>query len=406
MTSPSAARSANPIRLAWFAIHPIQYQAPLLRAIAQCPDIELTALFLSDLSTRAYLDEGFGRRIEWDVPLLEGYRYEFLPGTGREVDAIRPFQPRVRALSRTVSRRHYDAVLVQGWQHYAMIQAAWLAARAGLTVLMRCEASDHLTPGASPPARLLRETIVRALLRRVDRCMAIGTRNRDFYLARKVPSERIGSMPYCVDNDYFRSRAAAADLAALRDELRLEGDRPVVLYAGKLTHRKLPDVLLEAYRRLGEARPYLVFAGDGELASDLAAAAAASGLRDARFAGFRNQQELPAFYALADVFVLPSVDEPWGLVVNEAMNAGCAIVVTDQVGCAADLVREGENGFVVPGRSAQQLAEALSACLEQQRYRAMGARSLEIIRHWGIGENVSGLRAALGLDEGRRETRH
>jgi len=120
-------------------------------------------------------------------------------------------------------------------------------------------------------------------------------------------------------------------------------------------------------------------------------------LNDVRFMGFRNQSELPAFYALADIFVLPSINETWGLAVNEAMNAGCAIITTDQVGSAADLVRSGENGFSVPARDVPLLADALAACIAQDRFRAMGKRSLALVQGWGITENVSGLRRALGL---------
>jgi glycosyltransferase involved in cell wall biosynthesis len=120
-------------------------------------------------------------------------------------------------------------------------------------------------------------------------------------------------------------------------------------------------------------------------------------LKDVRFAGFRNQGELPAFYALADIFVLPSINETWGLVINEAMNAGCAIITTDQVGSAADLVRSGHNGFTIKACDISALTNALAACLAEERFRGMGERSLEIIQGWGIKENVEGLRGALGF---------
>lgn len=384
----------TPIRLAWLATHPIQYQTPLLRAIAQCPDIDLTAIFFSDFSTRGFVDPGFGRAITWDTPLLEGYRYEFLPGTGGEIKGIKTFQPRVGGLAKRLNRDNFDAVLVQGWNHYGMLKAAWLAKRAGLKVLMRCEATDHV--GSSTGLkRMLREATVRFLLSQIDCCLAIGTRNRDFYLKRGFPAERIGSMPYCVDNDHFRSKAQSADVAGLRAQLTLEQGRPVILYASKFMARKFPDQLLEAYRQLPEPRPYLVYVGDGEMRASMEDTVHKYQLKDVRFAGFRNQGELPEFYALADIFVLPSINETWGLVVNEAMNAGCAIITTDQVGSAADLVRSGENGFVIKACDVPALTNALASCLAQERFRDMGERSLEIIQGWGIKENVAGLRRRL-----------
>lgn len=384
------------VRLAWVSTHPIQYQAPLLRQIAACPDIDLTALFFSDFSTRSFVDPEFNRKIEWDTPMLEGFRHEFLPGTGSQVGTIKAFEPRVGGLAARLRKSNYDAVLVQGWQHYGMLKAAWLAKRAGLQVLMRCEATDHVASSTGIKGKV-REAVVSFLLSNVDQCMAIGSRNREFYLRRGVKPENIGSMPYCVDNDHFRRRAEATDVAALRAQLGLDPQRPVILYASKLMRRKFPDHLLEAYVRLPEPRPYLLYVGDGELKASLEATVSQQKLDGVHFLGFRNQSELPSFYALADIFVLPSINETWGLVVNEAMNAGCAIVTTDQVGSAVDLVADGKNGYVLKPGDIGALSSALQSCLEPQRLPAMQGASRERIRHWGIRENVQGLRVALGL---------
>jgi glycosyltransferase involved in cell wall biosynthesis len=99
------------------------------------------------------------------------------------------------------------------------------------------------------------------------------------------------------------------------------------------------------------------------------------------------------------VFVMPTVFEPWGLVVNEAMNAGRAVIVSDQVGCAPDLVRDGDNGFVYQAGNVADLHRVLRMALaDPVRLRHMGRRSLDIINRWSFEEDVQGLRAALGLD--------
>lgn len=384
------------IRLAWMATHPSQYQAPLLRAIAQLPNIDLTVFYFSDFSTRDFIDPGFGKVIRWDTELLGGYRHEFLPGNGLKVDGIGFCWPIVSGMAKRLTRDSYDAVLIQGWQHYGMIHAAWLAKKAGLTVLMRCEATDHFS-SSTGIMKMLREGVVQFLLNQVDKCLAIGKHNHNFYLKRQFPVKRIGSMPYCVDNDHFHGKAKTSDVAGLREQLRLEQKKPVILYASKFIARKFPDHLLEAYLQLPEPRPYLIFVGDGELRQNLQNTVEKYQLKDVRFAGFRNQAELPTFYALANIFVLPSINETWGLVVNEAMNAGCAIITTDQVGSAADLVRQGENGFVIKASDVLALNNALAECLAEDRFLYMGKQSLEIIKGWGIKENMVGLRVALGL---------
>lgn len=384
------------VRLAWISTHPIQYQAPLLRQIAACSDIELTALFFSDFSTRSFVDPEFNRTIEWDMPLLDGYKFEFLPGTGDQVSSIKAFEPRVGGLAGRLTKGNYDAVLVQGWQHYGMLKAAWLAKRAGLLVLMRCEATDHVASSVGLKGKV-REAVVSFMLSNVDKCLAIGKRNREFYLRRGIKADSIGSMPYCVDNDHFRQKAEATDVAALRVELGLDATRPVILYASKLMRRKFPDHLLQAYAQLPEPRPYLLYVGDGELRAALESAVAAQKLADVHFLGFRNQSELPAFYALADIFVLPSINETWGLVINEAMNAGCAIISTDEVGSVVDLVDDGNNGYVLKAGDIAALTAALGSCLDRERLRVMQSESLKRIERWGIPESVQGLRVALGL---------
>lgn len=382
------------IRLAWLATHPIQYQSPLLREIAVSTEIDLTAIFFSDFSTRSFVDKEFGAPIAWDVSLVDGYKFIYLPGRGKYVNQIKTFQPKIFGLTKYLNKKNFDVVLVQGWNHYGMVLAAWLAKKAGLRVLLRCEATDHVSSSKGIKG-WVREKVVTFLLSQVDFCVAIGTNNRDFYLKRGVPAHKIGFMPYCVDNDFFRINSEDADLEKLRDALGLDAGRPVLLYASKFIKRKFPDVLLEAYSQLEEPRPYLLYVGDGELADDLRLRAAQLGLNDVRFLGFQNQSKLPKYYALADIFVLTSINETWGLVVNEAMNAGCAIIAADSVGSSKDLVKDQINGVVISGISKEVLVDALNKCLADRRYLEMGKNSLEIIECWGIKENISGLHLAL-----------
>ena len=109
-----------------------------------------------------------------------------------------------------------------------------------------------------------------------------------------------------------------------------------------------------------------------------------------------NQTELPCAYTAADVLVLPSAEEPWGLVVNEAMNFSLPIVVSDRVGCGMDLVRQGENGYVFLHHSADQLAHSLAELIvHPERREAFGRSSLEIIKGWDIAHTVEGILEAL-----------
>ena len=189
--------------------------------------------------------------------------------------------------------------------------------------------------------------------------------------------------------------------SSLRNELNLDASRPVILFASKLQKRKRCEDLLEAYLRLIAAdkilpHPYLVIVGDGEERAALERRAAETGCDGIRFCGFRNQSELPRFFDLASVFVLPSRDEPWGLIVNEVMNAARAVIVSDDVGCQPDLVADGVEGCVFPAGDVAALTDALRRVLATpETAEAMGRRGLAKIETWDFEADVRGLRRAI-----------
>jgi len=296
----------------------------------------------------------------------------------------------------------FDALWVHGWGHWFHLWALRVARRLGITVLMRGESGLHLRqPGGW--RNTLKQRSLKYLTTHVDGYLAIGSLNRGFYESQGVPSSRIFPTPYAMDNAFFQARAAEASRhrEVLRRELGLDPGRPVILYASKMTARKCAGDLLEAYAGLSadgraEPSPYLLFVGDGEQRLELEMRAAGFGWRSIRFLGFKNQTELPRYYDLCDVFVLPSRQEPWGLVINEVMNTSRAVIASDEVGCGPDLVRHGENGYVFPAGDTASLANVLRQALANPEWiAAMGRRSLALVNRWSFDEDIVGLEQAL-----------
>ena len=392
-------------RLAYLVSHPIQYQAPLLRRIAQEPDIDLTVFYGSDFSVRGYRDEGFGVGVKWDIPLLEGYKHVFLPRLrdGNDVTFAMPMNYGIVSnLRGNGDTPAFDALWVHG---YATVNAmhGMIAAKAlGIPVLMRTDSSlrDRERSGVK---LALKNFFFAGLQRMVDGVLPVGKLNPEdwhHYFSDAVPQFM---MPYAVDNDYFFQKAqeAQADRASLQAELGLDPARPAILFASKLQTRKLCDQLIEAYARLSpapgvEPHPYLLIVGDGEERTALERQATATGFNSIRFCGFRNQSEMPRFFDLATVFVLPARHEPWGLIVNEVMNAARPVIVSDDVGCAPDLVEDGVNGCIYPVGDVAALESALRRVLETPGVaEAMGRQALERIQHWSFNEDIQALRQAL-----------
>jgi glycosyltransferase involved in cell wall biosynthesis len=396
-------RLKNKVRLAYLVSHPIQYQAPLLRRIAQEPDIDLTVFFGSDFSVRGYRDEGFGVGVEWDIPLLDGYRHEFLPVL-RDNANPGTFSPinygifgRLKGGKEAAA---FDVLWVHGYSSVNALQGIVAAKTLGIPVLIRAEPwlGDRDRSG---PILAAKQAFFKLLCRLVDGALPIGTLNAAYwrhYMGEDFP---LYAMPYAVDNHYFQSRSEEAreGRTKLQNELKLDPSRPVILFASKLQGRKRCGDLIEAYKNLllgSDLRPYLVIVGDGEERVALEKGAVDDELEGVRFCGFRNQSELPGFFDLSTVFVLPSRHEPWGLIVNEVMNAGRAVIVSDEVGCQPDLVEDGIEGCVFPAGDVSALTDALRRVLATPETAVvMGRRGLAKIRTWDFEQDVRGLRRAI-----------
>jgi glycosyltransferase involved in cell wall biosynthesis len=389
----------RPYRLACLVTHPIQYQAPMFRYLANDPALNLTVFFLTDLSAGPHYEPGFRTQVAWDTP-LGGYPHRFL--TKSHMGRLSFWRLPMRRLWRLLQSGNFDALWVHGYGHQALLRAILYARSRGISVLLRGD-SRFGPPWPSAPRRQAKRLMLGFLFRLIDAFLAVGSANRDYYRNFGVSDDRIFSTPYAVDNDFFASRAAAASQRrdAFRAELGLAPDRPVVLYAGKLQRLKRVDDLIEACIGLTSPRPglppYLLIVGDGLERAALEARARSLRFDAIKWAGFRNQSELPAFYDLCDVLVLPSDNEAWGLVLNEAMNAGKPVIASDRVGAARDLIHEGINGAVFPAGDVKALRKAIGRVLEQpDRAMQMGRASREIIRKWNFEADRIGLLNALG----------
>jgi glycosyltransferase involved in cell wall biosynthesis len=387
------------VRIAHLISHPIQYFAPLYRELAARPEIDLTVYFYSDVTVREFRDPGFNRTIEWDTPLLGGYEHRFLPSASTTGISGRFLRKPNWDIIREIRDGAFDVVWVHGYAHLTTWLAVAAARAAGTRVLIRDE--QTLLHGRPPHKRAIKQAALRALYSQSS-ALYIGEQNRRYFAHYGMSTDRMWAARYCVDNAAWQRRADA--LAPARDEIResfgIHDGAPVVLFSGKLIEKKQPLRLIEAFARVrAQQRCHLLIAGDGPLRVDADALIARLGVRDVRIAGFLNQSELARAYTAADLFVLPSkLHETWGLVVNEAMHFGLPVVVSDKVGCAADLVHPGRNGFVVPHDSTGALARAIAALVDDASLRERyGAAAREIVAAYSIEAAADGIvDAALG----------
>jgi len=346
------------LRLGILTSHPIQYQAPWFRALAQVLDLQV---FFAHRPTPNEQGTGFGKGFQWDVDLLEGYSHHFLRNVARE-QGLNRFRgcdtPEVVEILRST---RFDAFIVSGWHLKCYWQAARACRRARIPVFVRGD-SQLLTP-RSPFKRLAKKIVYRFLLRQFDGFLVAGQRNSEYLRHYGVAPDRLFPVPHFVDNEWFASRAAAA--RPQRKEIRsgwgANDNDLVVLFVGKFIPEKRIEDLVIALSKLKATgiNTIGVLVGWGELETPLRELVEKN-QAPVRFEGFKNQTELPAIYGAADVLVLPSKSETWGLSVNEAMACGLPAIVSEVVGCAPDLIQEGQTGFTFRTGDPQHLAERLA----------------------------------------------
>jgi glycosyltransferase involved in cell wall biosynthesis len=335
------------LRLALVASHPVQYQAPWYRALAAIVDLQV--FFAHRMAATDHARAGFGVEFDWDVPVLDGFEYMWLDNV-----AARPGVDHFRGcdtpgVASTIERGRFDALLVNGWQLLAYWQAIRAARRAGIAVMVRGD--SHLATTRGAVRRSAKRVLYPRLLEAFDAYLAVGDRNEAYYRFYGAPASRIYRSPHCVDNEFFARSvdAARAIPGGARRAFGIPGDAIVFAFAGKFIEQKRPLDFLAALDAIRDVQPHAwgLLAGDGPLRDVMEEHRRRHGTR-CTMIGFLNQQRIATAYAAADALVLPSRDETWGLVVNEAMACGVPAIVSDQVGCAPDLIAEGETGFSFP----------------------------------------------------------
>lgn len=349
------------MKLGILTSHPIQYHAPLFRELAT--RIDLAVFFAHRISAQQQGEAGYGVPFVWDVDLLDGYNYRFLTNCSRHpgVDRFSGCDtPDVRA---RLATDRVDALLVTGWHLKSYWQGVSACRRLGLPVMVRGD--SHLQTPRTRLKQTVKGLIYPWLLGRFDAALYVGYHNHHYLLHYGFPPERLFFAPHSVDVRFFSEAAARSDRSSVRASWGVSGNARAVLFTGRLVGFKRPADLVEALGRLGcEGLDVVgIFAGDGELREDLRALGERLGVRLV-FLGFRNQTELPAIYAAADILVLPSTgSETWGLVVNEALACGTPCVVSDACGCAPDMVEAGVTGEVFPCGDVPAFANAIASAL-------------------------------------------
>jgi glycosyltransferase involved in cell wall biosynthesis len=381
-------------KLAIITSHPIQYYAPWFRYLAQENWLDIRVFYLWDFGITEQTDSGFQRSIQWDIPLLTGYEYKFVPNRSSQPGTNHFWGLQNPSLRQQVENYKPDAVLMMNYNYASLYQFIFTWRRTPL--LFRGD-SHHLVPGTGWREQL-RRSWISLIYSRFAACLYVGQANYGYFRDHGVPEQRLFFSPHAIDNHRFftQTETAIHQAEQWKQELGIPADHKIILFTGKLIEKKRPLDLLESFIQAKLPQTALLFVGSGELEASLRQKAANH--PHVYFAPFQNQSLMPRTYSVADLVVLPSYGsgETWGLAVNEAMCLSKPVVVSDHVGCAADLVQPNVNGLVFPAGDISALAQCLeTALMDLQRLQQWGKASQQIIQRYSYSQTTTGLKAAL-----------
>lgn len=375
-------------KIIFLVTHPIQYYSPLFQLMAKNTEIDLLVLYCSDENVKGHIDKGFGVEVKWDIPLLEGYTYQFLKNKSWKPSIFNGFFGLINpAIIRLLKNEKESILIVQGWNYFTHIIAILAGKLFGLTVCIRGDNPYNQEMLKNNKLLLVKKLLLgKILFKFIDHFLYVGKQNRKFYNCYKVPEEKLIFTPHSVDNNRFRAdyEKYKDKKPELRKELGLPADKKIILFAGKYITKKRPMDLLKAYHLLSDENASLVFLGDGELREEMEEYIISNNLQNVYLTGFKNQSEVGKYFATADIFVLPSgAGETWGLVVNEAMNFGLPIILSNLVGCREDLLHASINGFNFQCSNIDDLKNKLQLLVNEQNLRmSFGKASKFIIENY------------------------
>ncbi|NBG66651.1 glycosyltransferase family 4 protein [Acidiluteibacter ferrifornacis] len=371
--------------------HPIQYHAVLWRSLPKIEGLDVEVFFCSDHGQQKSLDKDFGVSFSWDIPLRDGYKSKVFKnyGFGNGFFKYINFSLIISILS-----TRNDFVYFHGVNSFTSYLSFWISKIKGSKIIVRNIAHLNGEPNRSKFNRLLRDFVYGSVYRNASYCLYTGRFNKEFFKSFRVKVDRLIHAPHVVDNDFFKQRELdGEEYFDFKERLSIERNEVVLMFCGKYTAIKQPIMLLDAFQNsILKCKATLLFIGDGILRDSLLNKAQEinepDNFKRVLFLGFKNQTELPAYYSIADILVLPSIRETWGLVVNEALNFSTSIIVSSDVACGPELV-ENKTGVIFNKNSQEELKSSIEQLVNDdkllKKYKNNGKK---IIMNWSVNEYV------------------
>jgi len=381
------------MKLAIITTHPIQYYAPVFKLLHERGQVEIKVFYTWGEESQKSYDPGFNKTVKWDISLLDGYPYEWVkntstnPGSHNFKGIVNPELPQ------QIEAYQPDVLLIYGWAYSGHLKAIRYFNNK-LPIYFRGDST--LLNEQKGIKSLLKSIFLKWVYSHIYHAFYVGTNNKAYFKQYRLKDDQLSFAPHAIDNTRFQTDQSQ-QAQELRASLNITVDDILILYAGKFEPVKNVKTLVAAFASIKQPNVHLLLVGNGVDEPDLAAYAKTNNIERLHFLNFVNQSYIPAVYQSADIYCLPSVSESWGLAVNEAMACGKAILVSDKVGCAVDLIIPGKNGDIFEAGNVDDLTKKLTLMLSNGKSGLikMGQHSQHIIKHWDFATQVNAIESVL-----------
>jgi glycosyltransferase involved in cell wall biosynthesis len=382
-------------KLAIVTTHPVQYNVPWIVRLAQ-KDIQIKVFYTYEQAGNgAVYDSGFGKDIKWDIPLLDGYDYEFVPNKARKPGLVRFMGIVNPSLIKKIEAYDPDQLLVIGWNYHSHLQVMRHFHR---RIPIYFRGDSVLLHEKTLWRKMARRLFLTWVYRHIDFVFYVGANNKSYFQRHGVRDHQLIFSPQAIDIDRFSEpdRIYKDQAHQWKQRLGIPAGNLTVLFAGKMIKVKNPTFLIE----LAEATKHLpisfVMVGDGILLDDVKRQAA--GNPNILFVDFQNQTVMPSVYRIGDVYIMPSFSETWGMGINEAMACGVPVMASDRVGCAVDLVLENKTGMTFRLDEIGKCVDFLQHLLDNPEHLAeMGNCASALIQFFSFAQIVDSVSRTMSM---------
>ena len=362
---------------------------------------KLVAAGIPELKLHTLITHG-PAEFEWKLELPESIHASFFgsPGDSPLASSLRfPRQEwhKGSLLFEYIQSNNIRAVILFGYRYLSYLRVIRNCRKSGIPVFVHNDSNIHGERNLSPTKRAIKNRLYRWWIAQVSGVMSMGEYGDQFFLQYGVDPRRLYRVPWPMDREYHN--AVSEDrLQQFRQKFRLSSERRYLLYSGRLVPDKRVDLLIDAFPSIAARRPQwdLLVVGDGVLAGELRQRVPESIRQRVVWTGFLDGDEPALAYAAADALVLPSDREPWALVIEEAMSAGLAVVASDVVGAAHELIEDKQSGRIFTAGSVGELMDALLDITDPQKLQWYQEQSQQALARWCERQNpITEIRRAL-----------